>query len=181
MELWDVMQIRRSVRRYTDEKLEPAVINKILMAGLSAPSSRNIRPCEFIVVQEREALQKLTYVKNAGSAMLTNAACAIIVLGDSSKSDVWIEDCSIAMEHMHLMAASLGIGSCWVQCRLRECTAGQSPEDYTHKLLEFPDSCHLEAILSLGIPCDDPQRHTMDEYAKERVRIHWEKFNNGGE
>ena len=78
MELLDVMQTRRSIRRYTDEKLSPAVIDKILMAGISAPSSRNIRPYEFIVVQEREMLQKLAYVKNAGAAMLTNAACAII-------------------------------------------------------------------------------------------------------
>ena len=120
MELWDVMQRRRSVRRYTDEKLSPAVIDQILMAGLSAPSSRNIRSCEFVVVQEREVLQKLASIKNAGAAMLANAACAIIVLGDGSKSDVWVEDCSIAMEHMHLMAASLGIGGCWVQCRVRE-------------------------------------------------------------
>lgn len=61
--------------------------------------------------------------------MLADADAAIIVIGDTEKSDAWIEDCSIAMILMQLEATELGIGSCWVQCRGRTTPQGTGTED----------------------------------------------------
>ena len=82
--------------------------------------------------------------------MLKEAQCAIVVIGDETEQDVWIEDCSVAMANMHLMASSLGIGSCWVQGRLRNADE-KTTEEFVRERLGFPENYRLEAILtSLG-------------------------------
>ena len=147
MDLLDVMLKRRSIRKYTGESIPEDKIKKILQAGLLSFSSRNFDPWEFVVVNDRELLKALSKCKKAGSAMLSEADCAIIVVGDREKADVWTEDCSIAMTYMHMMAADQGVGSCWIQCRLRETAEGQDSEDYVRKLLEIPENFGVEAIL----------------------------------
>lgn len=115
----NLMRQRRSVRKYTDEEIPEERITEILQAGLLAPSSRAIFPYEFIVVRDEDMLLQLSRAKTAGSGMLKHANAAIVVIGDTSRSDAWIEDCSLAMIYMQLAASELGIGNCWVQCRGR--------------------------------------------------------------
>lgn len=97
MELLEILQKRRSVRKYTAENISQDKLEKILQAGLLAPSSRAIYPVELVAVRDKEMLRKLSECKAAGAAMLKNADAAIVVVGDTAKSDAWIEDCSITM------------------------------------------------------------------------------------
>lgn len=106
--------------------------------------------------------------------MLENAGCAILIFANPEKTDVWVEDCSIAMSNMHLMADSLGLGSCWIQGRLRESENGESTEVYCRKLLNVPEEYVLEAILSVGILKEHPKAHTLEELEKEKV--HYETY-----
>ena len=84
--------------------------------------------------------------------MLAGADLAIVVVGDEEKSDAWTEDCCVVMENMHLMASALGVGSCWIQGRLREAMDGETTEEFVRNILQYPAECRLEAILSLGMP-----------------------------
>ena len=113
MDLLEIMLNRRSVRTYTGEKIEDEKLEMILKAGLAAPSGRGRRPWEFIVVRDKDTLACMSESRKCGAGMLTGADCAIVVVADEEKTDVWTEDCSIAMAYMHLMADSLGVGSCW--------------------------------------------------------------------
>lgn len=174
MELLEIMKHRRSVRTYTAEPVTEETLEKILQAGLLSPSGRAIRPWEFIVVRDKEVLRKMAGSRLAGAKMLENADCAVAVLGDEEKTDVWTEDCSIAMAYMHLMADSLGVGSCWIQGRLRDASDGRTTEAYLRELLGYPEHCRLEAILSLGMPENHPKPHTLEELQREK--IHREKF-----
>ena len=106
--------------------------------------------------------------------MLEAADCAVVVLGDEEKSDVWVEDCSVAMANMHLMADSLGVGSCWIQGRLREAPGGRTTEAYLRELLEFPENYRLEAILSLGMPQNHPGAYELGDLLEGKV--HRERF-----
>lgn len=151
MELFEVMLGRRSVRNYTSDAIDGAKLDKIMAAGLLAPTSRNKKPCEFILVQDRGMLVKLSEAKAAGSAMLAGASAAIVVIADSDRSDVWIEDSSIALTYMHLMATELGVGSCWVQCRNRKTADGGDSEVYVREVLSIPDRYRSVGILSLGV------------------------------
>lgn len=174
MDLLDIMKNRRSIRKYTGEKIPADKLELILQAGLLAPSSKNIRPVEFVVVENGDTLKKLSRCKQFGSAMLADAACAVVVIGDAKKADAWVEDCSLAMGYMLLMAESLGVGACWVQERLRKNLLGKDAGESVKKILEIPAEYEVEAILSLGMPekKEEPQRWNETE----RDKIHRENF-----
>ena len=174
MDLLEVMTNRRSVRSYTEEEIPAEKLEKILQAGLLAESGKNLKPWEFIVVEDKEVLAKMAKSRAAGGAMLEHAKCAVVVVGDTEKTDVWAEDCSVAMAHMHLMADCLGVGSCWVQGRLREASDGRTTEEFIRDLLGIPDQYGVEAVLSLGMPKDHPAAYSLDELPMEKV--HKEKF-----
>lgn len=174
MDLLELMKQRRSVRMYSGESIPEEKLNTILKAGLLAPSGRNIKPCEFIVVRDKETLQRMSVCRPAGAGILANADAAIVVLGNTEATDVWTEDCSIAMTQMHLMAEALGVGSCWVQGRLRVAPDGKMAEDILRALFQIPEKYALEAILSLGMPAQHPNAHTEDEL--NLSKIHREMF-----
>ncbi len=174
MDLLEVMRNRRSVRVYTGETVPEDQVEQILKAGLLSASGKNLKPWEFIVVRDKEVLAKLSKSRAAGAAMIEHADCAIVVVGDTEKSDVWTEDCSAAMANMHLMADCLGIGSCWVQGRLREAADGRTTEAFIRDLLGIPDKYGVAAMLSLGMAKEHPAAYSLDELPMEKV--HREKF-----
>ena len=111
MDFLDLLKQRRSYRQYTGEPVEKELLDKIVEAGLLAPSGRNIKPEELIVVTDSKLLTQLSQCRKAGSQMLEGAGACIIVLGDEDKTDVWVEDCSNVILTMHYMASSLGLGT----------------------------------------------------------------------
>jgi len=174
MELVEIMRHRRSVRTYTGETIAEEKLEKILQAALLSASGRAKRPWEFIVVREKETLEKLSHCRDHGAAMLAGADCAIVVFGDEEATDVWTEDCSIAMANMYLMADALGVGCCWIQGRGRVAEDGQTTEDYIRQLLGVPENYRLEATMSLGMPAEHGPAYNLDELQWEKV--HQEKF-----
>lgn len=169
MTLLEMMQNRHSIRTYTGETIPEETLQTILQAGLLSASGRAIRPWELILVTKKEVLQQLTACRTGAANMLSQADAAVIVIADPSLSDTWIEDCSIVMSNMHLMADSLGIGSCWIQCRLREAVDGRTAEDYVRSLLHFPKQLRLEAILSLGMPAKHTPQTTLSALLYQKV------------
>ncbi len=174
MELLDVMQARRSVRNYTGEEIPREKLQMILQVGLLSASAKAKRPWEMIVVTKREMLDALSGFRGMPSGMLSRAGAAIAVIADETLSDVWIEDCTIVMANMHLMADSLGVGSCWIQGRNRFSPDGGTSEEFVRNLLGFPEKFRLEAVLSLGMTQNHPPRHELDELRTDK--IHWETY-----
>lgn len=174
MNLLEALQNRHSVRKYTGEPIPEETLTTVLQAGLLSASSRSIRPWEMIVVKDKAVLARMSDCRVGSAKMLAGAEAAIVVVADAKASDVWIEDCSIVMSNMHLMADSLGLGSCWIQGRLRETPTGKTTEDYLREILEYPEKYRLEAILSLGIAQNHPARQELSELPMDK--IHWGKF-----
>lgn len=174
-DLMEMILKRRSIRKYTGEPVPEELLQQVLEAGLASETSRSRFAWEFIVVRDKEMLAKMAHFRLHSAMMLEGAFAAVVVLMDEDKTDVWTEDASIAMAHMHLMADHLGLGSCWIQGRLRECEDGSmSSEAYLRELLGFPENMRLEAVLSIGMIADHPAPHTMDELKREK--IHREKW-----
>lgn len=178
MSFLEILQNRHSVRKYTGEKIPDAALQQVIQAGLLSPSSRSICPWELIVVRDPQTLQKMSECREGAAKMLAGASAAIVVIGDAEKSDVWVEDCSIVMSNMHLMADSLGLGSCWIQGRLRKAENGQSTEDYLREVLGYPAGYALEAILSLGMPSTHPSKRELTDLPMNKV--HFEQYQNSG-
>jgi len=150
MDFVELIEKRHSVRTYSDVPVSEEILNKLLQCAQLAPSSRNKKPCDFIVVKDKIILEKLSESKAAGSQMLKDAGAGIVVIGDSEKSDVWVEDCSIAMTYLHLAAVNEGLGSCWIQIRKRKNSSDQDSGEYIKKLLNIKAPYEVLAILALG-------------------------------
>ena len=173
MDLLEIMRRRRSIRNYSGEEIPEESLTKVLQAGLLSASGKAKRPWEFIVVRQRKTLDDLSGCRAGGVKMLKEAQCAIVVIGDETEQDVWIEDCSVAMANMHLMASSLGIGSCWVQGRLWNADE-KTTEEFVRERLGFPENYKLEAILTLGMPDAEAPAHQLDELPMEKIK--WERY-----
>ena len=116
----DLLKNRRSIRKFTEEKVSKEDLEKILKAGLLAPSSMNKKPVEFVVIEDRQTILKLEKCKKFGTVPLKTAPLVICVISDSELSDVWVEDASIAATFIQLEVEKLGLGSTWIQIRKRE-------------------------------------------------------------
>jgi nitroreductase len=170
----ELLRKRRSIRTFTAEKVTPEARETLVEAALRAPSSRGINPWEFILVDDSELLVRLSVAKQHGSEFLKGAPLAIVVCADSTLSDVWVEDCSIAAIIIQLAAVSLGLGSCWAQIRNRQHDAGQSAEAYVQVLLGLPEQIKVEAILGIGYPAEKKLPLAADKLQRAKLHHnHW--------
>lgn len=171
MDFDELLLKRRSVRKFTDENITKDEMNQILKAGLLAPTSRNRKPCNFLVVSNEETLKELADVKEHGSKFLADANKAIVVIANTLVSDTWIEDSSIALSFMHLMAANIGVGSCWIQIHLRKSSEGEDSEKLVRDIVKIDDYFRVVGILALGIPDGDVKPHSLDELDKTGIHF----------
>ncbi|HPC96205.1 MAG TPA: nitroreductase family protein [Sedimentisphaerales bacterium] len=167
----ELLRNRRSIRQYLDRPIEPEKIERLKEAALRAPSSRNIDPWEFIFVDDRELLAKLAMCKPHGAGFLQAAPLGIVICGDSTQSDVWIEDCSIASILVQMAAQSLGLGSCWIQVRQRMHDDQVSSEHYIQKLLGIPEHIKVESIVAVGYAAERRIPLRADELKTAKVHV----------
>ncbi len=172
--LLDILKARRSIRKYQDKKIEQEMINLLIKAALLAPSSRSIRPWQFIVVTDTQLLQELSLCRNPGPRFVEGAPLAIVVIADRVASDVWVEDASIASTLIQLMAQDIGLGSCWIQVRNRNYSEQESTESYIKRLLEIPEQFSVENIIAIGYPAEE--KKSYDEESLLYPKIHYNKF-----
>ena len=151
----ELFRKRRSIRKFTDKKIDTETLRLLKEALLRAPSSRDSKPCEFIFVDDSALLEKLSHCKEHGSAFLLCAPLGIVVCGDETKSDVWVENCSIASTFVQLAALEFGLGSCWIQIRNRLATGGAASEAVIRELLDIPDHLRVLSIIAIGFPAEE--------------------------
>ena len=150
MEAIEAIISRRSIRKYTDEKIPNEKIEILLKAAMNAPSAHNRQPWHFIVIDDKNILNKIP-MYHRFSKMLKDASHAIVVLGDTKiqTTDFWIHDCSAALENILIAANSIGLGAVWL---------GIHPHDNlikkTNTLLDVPDHVIPLGIVSLGFPSE---------------------------
>jgi len=165
----DLLRSRRSIRKYRDKPVEKEKIDYLIEAALRAPSSRGFNPWEFVVVDDPEILAALSRSKPHGAAFLAKAPLAIAVCGEPEKSDVWVEDVSIATIILHLAATDLGLGSCWIQLRKRDYDAHTTAGQHAARLLELPKGLEVSTIMAIGYPDQKPSPHPESALQREKV------------
>lgn len=164
-----IIRRRRSIRQFLDKRIEQEKIDLLIEAALRSPSSRGNKPWEFIVVTDRNMIERLSLAKEHGSQFLKNASLGIVVCADENKSDVWIEDASIASLIIHLSAESMGLGSCWIQIRERMHNKTQTAQEYVAEVLNIPRDLKIESIIAVGYPAEKKLPHTKDSLPFEKI------------
>lgn len=147
----DIARSRHSCRNYSAKALTEEQKNLILEAGALAPSSRNLRPVRLFRIDDIKTIRALVSCRSNGSAKALNSAVfAVVVAADKTISDVWVEDASIASAFMQMEAEDLGLGSCWIQVRLRT-NEDMSAEEFIRKTVPLPENLSVESIIAFGI------------------------------
>ena len=168
----ELINKRRSTRKFTDELLTPEQVELILKAGLKSPTSKNSTSWQFLVVEEKEQLEKLAHCKAHGAKPIAECVLAIVVMADPLASSVWIEDASIASIMMQMQAEDLGLGSCWIQIRDRY-TEGDIPsEEFIREMFDIPMPLQVLSVIALGNKAQN--RPPFDE-----EKLQWEKVHIG--
>jgi|Deesub1362A_J573_1020465.scaffolds.fasta_scaffold00125_17 nitroreductase len=166
----DLIYTRRSIRRYSDRRIEDEDLEKIVKAGMQAPSAGNEQPWHFVVIKDKENLKALAEIHPYGK-MLANASAAIAVCAELKLSkyrhDMWIQDCSAATQNILLAARMLGIGSVWL---------GVYPVEERiepiAKFLGIPDGVVVFSLISLGYPEENSDFYEApDRFKKDRIHI----------
>jgi len=171
---FELLKSRRSIRKYLPKAIESDKIDKITKAALMSPASKRSNSWEFIVVQDTEMLQKLANCRPSGSQFLSEAPLGIVVIADTTKSDVWIEDASIAAIIMQLQVQDLGLGSCWIQVYQRQKDESTTSEEYIRELLNIPNNFAVLNIVSIGY--SNEERKPYDEEKLSLEKIHSELY-----
>jgi nitroreductase len=167
----DLLRARRSVRKFQDRPVEQDKIDLLVEAALRAPSSRGFNPWEFVVVTDPTLLDRLSRAKPHGAGFLAKAPLGIVVCVDPGKSDVWVEDVSIAAILLHLAAADLGLGSCWIQLRKRDHDGSRTAGEYAADVLGLPPEMAVSSIIAVGYPAQQPAPHPPASLRHDKVSV----------
>ena len=162
---------RRSIRRYTDQPVDPEQVRLILEAALMSPSSKSVRPWQFVVVEDKEMLEKLSQCKANYATSIASAPLAIVVTADTPRSDIWAEDASIAAILMQLQAADCGLGSCWVEVYQRFTADGIPSDEYVREQLGIPEEFGVLCIITIGHKDEERKPVNTDKLQWEKVHI----------
>lgn len=167
----ELIKMRRSMRKFTDEPIDADDVRLLLRSGLIAPSSKGTHSFEFVVVEDKEMLRAMSQCKAQGADFLAEAPLAIVVLADPALSDVWIEDASVAATHILLQAEDLGLGACWIQVRERYTEDERSAAAILCSLLNIPEERGIVCIVAVGHKGMERKPQNEDRLKWERVHI----------
>ena len=168
--LIDLLRSRRSIRSFTDQPVGQGQLDFLIEAVLRAPSSKGRAPCEFVVVTDKATIARLSKAKPQGAAFVKDAPLVVVVCADPERSDVWVEDTAIAALILHLEAIDLGLGSCWVQVRLRDHDAQRSAQEYIAEILELDPALVVEAMVAIGHPAETKPGHPSASLPYDKVK-----------
>lgn len=156
MDFLEVVDKRHSVRKYSDQPVERELLEAIVGIAQTAPSSRNSHSSSFVIVEDRDTLDALSQMRDYGSSLLTGAQAAIIVLGDTSKTDLWVDNCAISATFVQLAVTSMDLVSCWVHIngrpRLKAEPDGAKAVDYVSELLGIKEGFVPYCCIAIGYP-----------------------------
>lgn len=171
MDFKELAQMRRSHRKFTEEEISAEEVQLIMRAALMAPTSKSQRAWQFIVVDDKMDLEKLSDAKDLGGQFIKGAAMAVVVLGDPMQNDCWVEDGAIAAISMQYQAEDLGLGSCWVQMRGRGLSDGTSADEVIRGILDIPENLSCLCVVAFGHKADERKPQNEDKLKWENVHV----------
>ena len=159
MDFLEVIEKRRSIRKYSDQPVERELLDAIVKVAQTAPSSRNSKSSAFMIVEDRDTLDALSQMRDCSSALLSGAPAAIVVLGDETKTDLWVDNCAISATFVQLAVTAMDLVSCWVHCngrpRYKAEPNGAKAEDYVRELLGIKDGLRPYCVVAIGYPQEE--------------------------
>lgn len=177
MNLIELIKNRRSCRQFDDKNIEAEKVDLITKAALMSPTSKNNRPWEFIVIDDKDILFQLSESKSHGASFLKDAPIAIAIIADTEKSDVWIEDTAIAATIIQLTAEQLDLGSCWIQIRKRNYSESKSANERVKEILKISNKIEVASVIALGYKARERRSYNIEDLLFNRLHSNIYKNN----
>jgi nitroreductase len=156
MDFLQVIEKRKTFRKYSEKPVERELLDAIINVAQTAPSSRNSKSTAFMIVEDRDTLDALSQMRDYGASPLKSAQAAILVMGDPSKTDLWVDNCAISATFIQLAVTSMDLVSCWIHINkrpvLRDEPDGASSDDYVVDLLGIKEGLKPYCIVAIGYP-----------------------------
>lgn len=170
MNVIEAVYARRSVRKYLDRPVEKEKLKELCRLGAAGPSATNRRPWAFVIVDEREGMERLRAKTMFGKF---GAPAAIVMCGDMRRAlplmarDYWVQDCAAGMENMLLGAVEMGLGAVWL---------GVAPIRLSMRAvasaLGLPGHIRPLGVMYVGYPAEEKEPRT--QFEEDMVR--WQRW-----
>jgi len=152
MDFFEIVNARRSVRKYRADPVPREVLQRIVAAGVEAPSGCNLQLRQYVIVDAPAVMDR---IRPVSKALATAPAAIVLVVEPKATSfgiEFWVQDASAAMENMLLAAVALGYAGCWVEGALR------GSEELLREVLGAPNHVRVWSLMAVGKPAETPQR-----------------------
>ncbi|WP_434309847.1 nitroreductase family protein [Hominifimenecus sp. rT4P-3] len=160
----DIFEKRRSIRKYTDQPVTDEILHQLIEAARTAPSGHHTQPWRFIAVRSEEMKKRIVQADHNQEWMMS-APLFLVCVADGyvrlkdetielneetpyKEQKLVIRDTAVAIEHIVLKAAELGLGTCWT---------GYFTQKEMKEILEIPKDKHVVAVLTVGYPAEEPK------------------------
>lgn len=178
MEFKELIRKRRSVRKFSERKVERKLIAEILAQVVEyAPSSRNSHSTRFMVVDDPETLGHIAEMRDYGAAFVKGAPMAVLVMGDTTKTDLWEVSCVISTTMLLQALVDAGLKGCWVHVKDRPVhkdePEGKRAIDHLREFLPIPEHCDVLCLVACGYSDFEPA--PLPEWDKSGVVTFFEK------
>ena len=162
---------RRSIRKYTEQKVDEKTIKKVLACGMSGPTAVNARDWSFVVVDDLQKLQEWASVSGRAGNIMAGSAFSVLICCDGDRAfsrapEYCIINSSIAGQNMILAAESLGLGSVWLGIWPQ-----QEKIDAQKAYFNLPETVTPHSIISFGYPAEDRSGVPHKDYEEDRVHF----------
>jgi nitroreductase len=154
MDVLEAIKGRRSIRAFKSKDVPKEIVEKLINAAIRAPSAGNIQPWEFIIVRKPE-IKKALAEAALDQTFIEEAPVVIVVCANENRSSqrygvrgktlYCIQDTAAAIQNIHLVAYSLGLGTCWI---------GAFREEEAKEILKIPQGIRPVAIIPVGYPAE---------------------------
>jgi nitroreductase len=158
---------RRSVRKYKPDTVPDNFILEIIKAGQFAPTARNNRAAEFIVIKDQKTKDEIFNI--VGQDYVKEAGALIVPVSDKTKTNCPVQDLSVVSENMLLQAEALGLGGVWKNLK-----GDLGEETKIKKILGIPEQFMVINFVPLGFPVEKPEPHSDKDF--DTQKIHQEKW-----
>ena len=166
MDALEALNTRRSIRAFTPRPVSLEIVRELVRAAMHAPSAGNEQPWHFVILTDRELLDKIPdFHPYAG--MLAEAPVAVLVCGDPRQEKhpgMWVQDCAAATQNLLLAAHAKGLGAVWVGVHPRE-----DRIEPLRRLMALPEVVIPFALIPIGHPAETPE--SEDRYRPELIHL----------
>lgn len=160
MEFNQLIAKRRSIRKFEPQAVPQEVVDRLVEATLTAPSSRNSRSTHLMIIDNAETIARMSEMRDYGSSFMKNAPLVILVMGDTTVTDKWLVNASISATMLQLACVNEGLGSCWVHVDGSLCFKdnpdGPKADEFLRKMLPIPEHMNILCAVAIGYTTFEP-------------------------